>query len=197
MAFEPVRLGAGWAEKRRATLDSVTKLVRIATLALAASMLASGSASSRVTVLTPAEQTWVKKLIPVFNAQNTGLQVVIQQALAKNALVAGEKPANLNLTNTLAQLLNCKVPADLVTRAGKAPTPRVAPFGSALNAACIHDLNGARDFAKAIGAAGKGNAKLAVSLLTTGGAEFKKGSAQLTKAYKSLLAVGGKAIFKA
>ena len=54
--------------------------------------------------LSPAEQAWAGPLIKIWNIQNASLKVVISQALKKNALVAGNKPDNLNLTNTLVAL---------------------------------------------------------------------------------------------
>ncbi len=147
--------------------------------------------------LTAAEQKWVTPLIKIWNVQNQSLQVVVSQATAKNALIAGEKPQNLALTNTLAALVNCKEPADLIKRAGASPTPRLVVFRNALNSACIHDLNGATDFAKAIGAVGKGSNSKAQTLLKSGYAEFKRGSTQLTKAYAAIVALGGKKAFKA
>ena len=93
--------------------------------------------------------------------------------------------------------MNCKEPADLIKRAGASPTPRLVVFRNALNSACIHDLNGANDFAKAIGAVGKGSYSKAQTLLKSGYAEFKRGSTQLTKAYAAIVALGGKKAFKA
>jgi hypothetical protein len=156
--------------------------------------LFAGSAQAK---LTPTEEKWAKPLISIWNIQNAGLHLVIGQAAAKNALVAGEQPENLALSKTLYALITCKQPADLIKKAGTPPSPRLTAFRNALNAACIHDANGANDFAKAIGAVTKGNTKLVQSFLGQGVAEFKVGTAQLSKAYKALLAVGGKSIFAA
>jgi hypothetical protein len=147
--------------------------------------------------LTPVEQKWVTPLVSVWNVQNAGLHLVVQQASAKNALIAGSKPNNLALTKTLAALIACKSPADLIKKAGAPPSPRLVPFRDALNATCIHNANGAQDFAKAIGAITKGNATRAKAFLTQGVAEFKKANAQLSKAYKSLISLSGKSIFTA
>jgi hypothetical protein len=147
--------------------------------------------------LTSAEQKWAAPLIAIWNVQNQSLKVVVAQATAKNALIAGEKPQNLALTDTLAALIACKVPADRIKGAGAPPTPRLAGFRNALNAACIHDQNGANDFAKAIGAIGKGKSAAAKSLLRTGYGEFERGTAQLAKAYNALQALGGTSGFKA
>jgi hypothetical protein len=147
--------------------------------------------------LTPTEEKWAKPLIAIWNTQNAGLHLVLGQAAAKNALVAGEKPENLALSKTLDALITCKVPADLIKKAGAPPSPRLVAFRNALNTACIHDANGANDFAKAIGAVTKSKTTLVKSYLTQGVAEFKIGTAQLSKAYKALLAVGGKSIFTA
>jgi hypothetical protein len=141
--------------------------------------------------LTPAEQAWVTPLIKVWNLQNAGLHLVLQQAAAKNALIAGAKPDNLRLTTTLAVLVDCKTPTDLIRKAGTPPTPRLAGFRDALNAACIHDSNGAQDFAKAIGAVTKNQAAKAKQFLTQGTLEFRKGSTQIQKAYRALTSIGG------
>jgi hypothetical protein len=166
-------------------------------VAMVAILTPVASASRAGVTLTPAEQKWVTPLIKIWNIQNQSLQVVVAQAAAKNALIAGEKPHNLALTNTLAAILNCKVPADLIKRAGTPPTPRLVPFRNALNAACIHDQNGANDFAKAIGAIGQSDSKKAQTLLRSGYNELERGSTQLGKAYASLTALGGKNTFKA
>jgi hypothetical protein len=163
-------------------------------IAAAASGLFAGTAQAK---LTPAEQTWAKPLITIWNVQNAGLHLVIGQAAAKNALVAGEKPQNLALTKTLYALISCKQPADLVKKAGTPPSPRLTAFRDALEAACTHNANGANDFAKAIGAVTKQNTKLVQPLLTAGVAQFKLGTAQLSKAYKVLITIGGKSIFAA
>jgi hypothetical protein len=164
---------------------------------LAAAVAACTFAATADAKLTAAEQKWVTPLLSVWNIQNAGLHLVLQQASAKNALVAGSKPNNLALTKTLYALISCKTPTDLIKKAGTPISPRLAPFRDALNRACIHDANGAHDFAKAVGAVTKGNGKLAQSLLIQGVAEFKQGSAQVAKAYKSLVAIGGKNIFSA
>ena len=153
---------------------------------MVAAMAFAGSASAK---LTPAEQQWVVPLVRIWNVQNAGLHLVFKQATAKNALVPGEKPENLQLTTTLTALVNCKVPADLIQKAGLPPTNRLHPFRDALDAACIHDAKGATDFAKAIGAIGKGQKAKAKMLLTQGAAEFRKGSTQIQKAYKALTAL--------
>jgi hypothetical protein len=167
---------------------------KLAPLLIAAvlSGLFAGSAQAK---LTPAEQKWANPLISIWNVQNAGLHLVLSQAAAKNALVAGEKPQNLKLTETLYALITCKQPTDLIKKAGPPPSPRLTAFRDALNAACIHDGNGANDFAKAVGAYTKGNAKLVQTYLSAGVAELKLGTAQLSKAYKVLIAVGGKSIF--
>jgi hypothetical protein len=169
------------------------KLAPLLIAAVACGLFA-GSAQAK---LTPSEEKWAKPLIAIWNAQNGGLRVVISQAGANNALVAGERPENLALSRTLFALITCKEPADLIKKAGTPPSPRLTAFRDALNAACIHDGNGAHDFAKAVGAVSKGNSKLAGTLLTQGVAEFKLGSAQLSKAYKAITAIGGKNIFTA
>ena len=161
---------------------------------LAAGLVASALfAPGAGATLSPAEQSWIAPLIKIWNVQNSSLKVVISQALKPNALVAGSKPDNLNLTNTLAALADCKQPKDRITSAGAPPTQRLNPFRDALNSACIHDQNGANDFAKAIGAVTKGNAAKVKPFLAQGTAEFKKASLQLTKAYNALQTLGGSA----
>jgi hypothetical protein len=147
--------------------------------------------------LTPAEEKWAKPLIAIWNLQNAGLHLVGPQAAAKNAMVAGEKPQNLALTKTLYALISCKQPTDLIKKAGAPPSPRLTSFRDALSTACIHNGNGAHDVAKAIGAFTKGNGTLEASYLTKASTEFKLGSAAISKAYKVLIAVGGKSIFAA
>ena len=163
-------------------------------IAAAVCGLFAGSAQAK---LTPVEQKWATPLITIWNVQNAGLHLVLQQAAAKNALVAGEKPHNLALTKTLYALISCKQPNDLIEKAGSPPSRRLAAFRNALNSACIHDANGANDFAKAVGAVTKGDGKLTQSLLAQGVAEFKLGSAQVKQAYNQLILVGGKSIFTA
>ena len=143
--------------------------------------------------LSPAEQAWIAPLIKLWNVQNSSLKVVIQQALKPKALIAGNKPDNLNLTNTLVALANCKQPKDLIKRAGAPPTTRLNPFRDALNAACIADQNGANDFAKAIGAVTKGHKAQITPFLKQGTAQFKKATLQLAKAYNALQTLGGAA----
>ena len=152
-----------------------------------------GTASAK---LTAAEQKWAGPLIQAWNLQNAGLHLVLAQASKNGALVAGQKPDNLNLTRTLVVLASCQT-GKVMTTAGKPPTARMAGFRDALNAACIHDANGANDFARAIGAVTKNNAAQAKAFLAQGVQEFKKGSAQIQKAYGALTAIGGAAAFKA
>jgi hypothetical protein len=165
-------------------------LVRVAVVvAGAAAVLLVPSAGAAT--LTPAEQAWIAPLVKVWNVQNSSLKVVIAQALKPNALVAGTKPANLDLTNTLVALADCKQPKDRIKLAGGPPTARLNAFRDALNSACIHDQNGANDFAKAIGAVTKGRKAKVTPFLKQGVAQFKKGSLQLTKAYNALQTLGG------
>ena len=143
--------------------------------------------------LTPAEQAWISPLVKVWNVQDSSLKVVIQQAVKPNALVAGTKPNNLTLTNTLVALADCKQPKDRIKLAGAPPTTRLNPFRDALNAACIADQNGANDFAKAIGAVTKGKKAQITPFLKQGTTEFKKATIQLAKAYNALQTLGGAA----
>jgi hypothetical protein len=169
------------------------RLVTLAAgIAAAAALAPAGGAA-----LSPAEQTWVTPLVKIWNIQNSSLKVVIAQALKPKALVAGSKPDNLNLTNTLAALINCKVPKDLIHSAGAPPTTRLKTFRNALNSACIHDQNGANDFARAIGAVTKGQSGKVTNFLKQGVAEFKKATGQLAKARSSLVSIGGQPLFQA
>ena len=164
--------------------------VRVAILVAgaAAVLLVPGASASS---LTPAEQAWISPLIKVWNVQNSSLKVVIPEAVKPNALVAGTKPNNLTLTNTLVALADCKQPKDRIKLAGAPPTTRLNPFRDALNAACIHDQNGANDFAKAIGAVTKGKSAQVTPFLKQGTTEFKKATLQLAKAYNALQTLGG------
>ena len=162
--------------------------ILVAVLASAAFLVAGAGAT-----LTPAEQAWIAPLIKIWNVQNSSLKAVIPQALKPNALVAGAKPNNLDLTNTLVALAGCKQPKDRIKIAGAPPTTRLNAFRDALNSACIHDQNGANDFAKAIGAVTKGKKAQVTPFLTQGTTEFKKATLQLAKAYNALQTLGGAA----
>jgi hypothetical protein len=166
--------------------------VRVAVVAAgAAAVLLVPSAGAAT--LTPAEQAWIAPLIKIWNVQNSSLKVVISQALKPNALFAGTKPNNLTLTNTLVALADCKQPKDRIKIAGAPPTARLNAFRDALNSACIHDQNGANDFAKAIGAVSKGRKAQVTPFLEQGTAQFKKASLLLAKAYNALQTLGGSA----
>jgi len=168
---------------------------RLGCLLLAVAALSGLAASEASAKLTPVEQKWVKPLLKTWNVQNAALLNVIAQASATNALVAGEKPQNQKLTLTLAALVSCVSPKNVVKAAGTPPSPRLKPFATALAAGCADDFYGANYFAKAIGAVAKGNETAVDTDLKNGVAKFKLGSAQITKAYKVLIAIGGKNIF--
>ena len=168
-------------------------LVLLGLMALAVS-LAAGTAQAK---LTPTEERWAKPLISIWNVQNAGLHLVLKQAAAKDALLAGQRPNNLALTKTLFAFVSCTTPKDLVAAAGAPPSPRLATFRDALAQACTHDANGAHLFAKAVGAYGKGKGQLVQQYLASGVAEFKLGSAAVSRAYRALIAIGGKSIFTA
>ena len=170
---------------------------KLAFLLLAASAVSALGAGSANAKLTPIEQKWVDPLIQAWNVQNAGLRVVIAQAAAKNALIAGEKPENLALSRTLVALVSCETPKNAVKAAGAVPSPRLEPFAKALAAGCADDFYGSNYFAKAIGAVKVGNETLAAADLKKGVAEFTAGSTQIKKAYHVLLSVGGKSIFVA
>jgi hypothetical protein len=160
---------------------------------LCTAVAALGFAGAAEAKLTPVETKWAKPMISVWNEQNLALHVVIQAASAKNALVAGTTN-NKRLTVILNTFVVCK---SLIKKAGSPPSPRLQPFATALGAACTHDTSGATDFAKAVGAVGKGKGAQAQTLLKAGVAEFQRGTAALSQAKKSLVAVGGQNIFKA
>jgi hypothetical protein len=143
--------------------------------------------------LTPVEQKWAKPMIQVWNQQNVALHVVLQAAAAKDALVYGTTN-NKKLTVILNTFVVCRPE---IKKAGAPPSPRLAPFATALNSACTHDTAGAHSFAKTVGAYSNGKASQIKTLLNKGVAEFKLGTAALNKAYKSLIAIGGANIFKA
>ncbi|HZO96094.1 MAG TPA: hypothetical protein VFB42_01860 [Gaiellaceae bacterium] len=165
------------------------RLLAVAAVAAVAG-LAAGSARAS---LTPVEERWAKPLVTVWNQQNAALQLVIKAALAQDALIAGTK-ANGRLTTILAVFVSC---GPAIEKAGQPPSPRLKRFHAALSSACTHDTAGAHDFAQAVGAVRKNKAKLAQSLVTKGAGEFKLGSAAVAKAYHSLIAIGGKSVFKA
>lgn len=164
---------------------------------IAAAALAGLAAAGAQAKLSPAEQKWATPLIAAWNVQNEGLQKVIKQASAKNALIAGEKPQNLALTETLSALVTCVSPKNVVKAAGKPPTVRLVAFKNQLMSACADDFYGANYFAKAIGAVHEGNDSAVQTDLAKGLAKFKAGSAALTKAYHTLIALGGNNIFGA
>jgi hypothetical protein len=171
------------------------RAVSILVLAVVLAGLTAGAASAK---LTPAEEKWVAPLLKIWEKQNAGLNLVIPAATRNNGagMVAGTTE-NRDLVTILAALVDCKEPTDRIKKAGAPASPRLVAFRDALNSACIHDANGAHDFAKAIAAFGKKKNTLGKSLLVSGVAEFKKGTAQISKAYKAITAVGGKNIFTA
>ena len=143
--------------------------------------------------LTAVEEKWAKPMISVWNQQNLALHVVLQAATAKNALVYGTTN-NKKLTVILNTFVVC---GPSIKKAGAAPSPRLQPFATSLGTACTHDTAGAKDFAKTVGAVRENKRAQAETLLKHGVAEFKLGTAALTKAYKSLVAIGGKNVFTA
>lgn len=157
---------------------------------LAVAGLGAQAASAK---LTPAEQKWAKPVISVWNEQNLALHVVLQAASAKNALSVGSTN-NKKLTTILNTFIVC---GPLLKKAGAPPSTRLRRFLTPLTNACTHDTAGANDFAKAVGAVKKGRTKLVQQDLTNGVAEFKLGTAALSKAYKALIAIGGKKVFVA
>ena len=156
-----------------------------------AGLVASGAQAK----LTQKEETWAAPLIKVWNTQNTALKKVLSQAAANGALIAGERPHNYALTQTLAALVDCKAPKDKIKLAGAPPTARLLGFRSQLSAACTANYNGAVDFAKAIGAVTKNKMSAVKTYLAAGVAQFKKGTLALAKAYNAMVVLGGKNIF--
>jgi hypothetical protein len=143
--------------------------------------------------LTAIEQKWAGPMITVWNQQNLALHVVLQAASAENALVYGT-PNNKKLTVVLNTFVVC---GPSIKKAGAPPSPRLKTFATALGTACTHDTAGAHDFAKSVGAVQKHKRAQAQTLLKQGVTEFKLGTAALTKAYRSLVAIGGKNVFTA
>src|SRR5437763_13339088 len=127
--------------------------------------------------LTAIEQKWATPMITVWNQQNLALHVVLQAATAKNALIYGTTN-NRKLTVILNTFVVC---GPAIKKAGAAPSPRLQPFANGLGTACKHDSAGATDFAKTVGAVRKKKAAQAQTLLKQGVAEFKLGTAALTK----------------
>jgi len=168
------------------------RLVLFAAGLVAAALLAPGAGAR----LSPDEQAWVTPLIRIWNVENASLKVVVSQALKPKALIAGSKTDNLKLTNTLVALADCKQPKDRIKIAGAPPTIRLNAFLDALNSACIHNQNGANDFAKAIGAVTKGRTSQVTPFLKQGTLEFRKATLQLAKAYNALQKLGGATGFK-
>jgi hypothetical protein len=164
---------------------------RLALIVVAVAALVSTAAAEAR--LTPIEVKWAKPMIGVWNQQNLALHVVLQAASAKNALVVGTTN-NKRLTIVLNTFVVC---GSTIKKTGSAPSPRLTPFATALGTACTHDTAGANDFAKAVGAVTKGKAAQSKTYLEQGVAEFKLGTAALSKAYKALTAIGGANIFKA
>ncbi len=148
---------------------------------------AATAAPDRHVKLTPAETKWVAPVVKLWNNLNTGLQNVVAQATAKEALLIGTKN-NGKLNGTLATFVTC---GKTMKKAGAAPA-RLAKFAGAMKKACVPLEAGSHSFAKAIAAIYKGNSTLGQKRLIQGVGEFKKGSAKLAAARKQLLAAGGK-----
>jgi hypothetical protein len=160
---------------------------------LVTTLAALGWTAASEAKLTPVEQKWTKPMVSVWNQQNLALNVVLQAASAKNALIAGTTN-NHRLTIILNTFVVCGAE---IKKAGAPPSPRLTTFADSLKSACTHNTAGAHDFAKTVGAIHAGKAAQSQTLLKQGVAEFKLGTAALSKAYKSLVAIGGKKIFTA
>jgi hypothetical protein len=154
------------------------------------------SSSAKAPKLSKAELTWVTPLLKVWTLQNAALQLVDKTASAKNALYLNTAN-NKKLAIVVGTLLSCKKPKDAIVAAGKAPTPRMRTFGSALNSACIHNEAGADAFAKAMIAYTGGKGKQTSQFLTEGISQFKLATTQLQKAYAAITTAGGPKVFTA
>ena len=149
-----------------------------------------GATGARTAKLTPSEQRWVAPLLPVWQAQNDGLNLVLKQAAAPNALLVNANPNNEKLQTILGALLSCKKPVDRIKQAGAPPTARLDAFLATLDAACIDDGNGAHAFAKAMVAYTAAQGPVTAALIKQGLAYFKLGSGEIVKAYKALTSLG-------
>jgi hypothetical protein len=166
-----------------------------ATALVAVCVTASAQAApSRIEKLSASEQKWATPMITLWNSVNLNLHLVLPEAAATNALIAGSGKNNTLLTKTLIVFVGCTA---TVKNAGKPPSTRLVRFDEAIKSMCVQVGAGGHNIAKAIGAVGKGNQKLAVSLLTQATGQLKKGSSFLATAKKQLLLVGGKSIFTA
>jgi hypothetical protein len=170
--------------------------MRAFAVAVAGTIAAAVLAGVAGAAFTPAEQAWLTPLLRIWNDQNDHLKVVVGQAEARNALIVGTKP-NETLTFTLAALASCKEPRDLIRQAGPPPSARLEGFRGDLNAACIDDLSGANDFAKAIGAARRAEYALGSTLLRSGLDAFVLGRDALARAYVALARTSSPAAVKA
>jgi hypothetical protein len=143
--------------------------------------------------LTPKESTWVTPMLKTWTQMNSGLNNVVKQATAPNALIAGTAN-NGKLTKTLVAFVSC---TPEIEKAGTAPTSRLEPFAASMQTMCTHLGTGAQELAKAIGAIRKGNATLAKQQITAGYAELAKASTYLKQAGSQIVTVGGQKVFTA
>jgi hypothetical protein len=152
------------------------------------------AAPTRIEKLSASEQKWATPMITLWNSVNMNLHLVLPEAAAKNALIAGSGKNNTLLTKTLIVFVGCTA---MAKNAGKPPSTRLVAFDEAIKSMCVQVGAGGHSIAKAIGAVGKGNQKLAVSFLTQATGQLKKGTIFLATAKKQLLLVGGKSVFTA
>jgi hypothetical protein len=143
--------------------------------------------------LTPRESTWVTPMLKTWTQMNSGLNTVVKQATAPNALLAGTAN-NLKLTKTLVNFVAC-TPA--VKKAGAPPSSRLQPFAASMRTMCTHLGTGAQELAKAIGAIRKNNVTLAKQQITAGYAELAKASTYLKQAGSQIVTLGGQKVFTA
>jgi hypothetical protein len=163
------------------------------TLVLVTAASAATAATAHAQKLTPKETKWMTPMLTVWSTMNAGLHIVIPQAAAKDALIAGTAN-NGKLTRTLTVFVEC---GPVVAKQGKAPTARLVAFDTSMKTMCVHLANGANDLAKAVGAIRKKSAKQATALIKAMNVEFKTATTFLKQAETQALAVGGSNVFKA
>jgi hypothetical protein len=162
---------------------------RLAALSLVLALVAALAAAMAAAKLSPAEQTWAKKVVTVYNKEAKALDDVQaeEEADGGEALIADSGKANDTLTDTLAVFVNC--PA-WIKAAGKPPTARLDPADSDFVGSCSHLSTGAQDVAKAIGAIRLQQTSKAHDDLEASVKELSDGSRLLVAAQRELSAVG-------
>ncbi|HWE81239.1 MAG TPA: hypothetical protein VG265_06295 [Gaiellaceae bacterium] len=166
----------------------------LAATVFAACLLAAvaGAATAGAGKLTPAESKWFAPLATDYGKFALALSLVQSEELAKNALVTGST-TNHTLVETLSIFTSCK---SWIKAAGKAPTARLAPFLTSMQASCGHLYTGSLAIAKAIGALREAEGQKAATLLKQGTTELKKGSTLLAQAERQAVAISGSSSLK-